>query len=87
MENKDLLIKMVGESAFPVKTDMADGSSIESMGMSLRDYFAAKAMQGDWAAQTEDTGYYSPQSADVILDNAAELYYRMADAMLRARGK
>ncbi|OBU11731.1 hypothetical protein [Morganella psychrotolerans] len=54
---------------------------------SLRDYFAAKAMQGDWAAQTEDTGYYSPQSSDVILDNAAELYYRMADAMLRAREK
>ncbi|HHZ8506561.1 TPA: hypothetical protein ACWL6U_004112 [Morganella morganii] len=54
-------------------------------GMTLRDYFAAKAMQGDWAAQTEDTGYYSPQSDDVILDNAAELYYRMADAMLRAR--
>lgn len=54
---------------------------------SLRDMFAAKAMQGDWAAQTEDTGYYSPQSADVILDNAAELYYRMADAMLRAREK
>lgn len=55
--------------------------------MTLRDYFAAKAMQGDWAAQTEDTGYYSPKSSDVILDNAAELYYRMADAMLRAREK
>lgn len=54
---------------------------------SLRDMFAAKAMQGDWAAQTEDTGYYSPKSSDVILDNAAELYYRMADAMLKAREK
>ncbi|MEM8325284.1 hypothetical protein Q4S25_18650 [Morganella morganii] len=54
---------------------------------SLRDMFAAKAMQGDWASQTEDTGYYSTKSSDVILDNAAELYYRMADAMLRAREK
>ncbi|MGJ7133153.1 hypothetical protein [Morganella morganii] len=56
-------------------------------GMTLRDYFAAKAMQGDWATQTEDMGYFPPQSADVILDNTAELYYRMADAMLRAREK
>ncbi len=87
MEHKISLLKRAGESVFPVKIDMVDGSSIESMGMSMRDYFAAKAMQGDWAAQTEDTGYYSPQSADVILDNAAELYYRMADAMLRAREK
>lgn len=87
MEHKISLLKRAGESAFPVKIDMGDGSKIEGMGMSLRDYFAAKAMQGDWAAQTEDTGYYSPQSADVILDNAAELYYRMADAMLRAREK
>ncbi len=87
MENKDLLIKVVGESAFPVKTDMADGSSIESMGMSLRDYFAAKAMQGDWAAQSNEVGYFSPQSTDEQLNNGAELYYRMADAMLRAREK
>lgn len=61
-----------------------DGSNTAA---SLRDMFAAKAMQGDWASQTEDTGYYSPKSSDVILDNAAELYYRMADAMLRAREK
>lgn len=71
-----------GGSAFPVPATEWHGAD---EGMTLRDYFAAKAMQGDWAAQTEDTGYYSPQSADVILDNAAELYYRMADAMLRAR--
>ncbi|ENZ0271394.1 hypothetical protein ACGABU_003561 [Morganella morganii] len=71
-----------GGSAFPVPATELHGTDT---GMSLRDYFAAKAMQGDWAAQTEDTGYYSPKSSDVILDNAAELYYRMADAMLRAR--
>lgn len=87
MENKDLLIKMVSESAFPVKTDMVDGSSIESMGMSLRDYFAAKAMQGDWASQSAEVGYFTTKSTDKNLDNAAELYYRMADAMLRAREK
>ena len=67
--------------------DETEVQSLTVNDATLRDYFAAKAMQGDWAAQTEDTGYYSPQSADVILDNAAELYYRMADAMLRAREK
>ncbi len=80
MENKDLLIKMVGESAFPVKTDMADGSSIESMGMSLRDYFAAKAMQG----------LLSDPNAGMLDDDMnhwAALSYKMADAMLRAREK
>lgn len=87
MENKDLLIKMVGESAFPVKTDMADGSSIESMGMSLRDYFAAKAMQGDWSCQSGDSGYFIDCVNDDAINEAGELYYRMADAMLRAREK
>lgn len=77
MENKDLLLKMVGESAFPVKTDMADGSSIESMGMSLRDYFAAKAM----AALIEDGGYGSRNN------DLAKGAYSVADAMLRAREK
>ena len=87
MENKDLLIKMVSESAFPVKTDMSDGSSIESMGMSLRDYFAAKAMQGDLAAQDGNTGYYGNSTPVKFLMDRAEFYYRMADAMLRAREK
>lgn len=83
MENKDLLIKMVGESAFPVKTDMADGSSIESMGMSLRDYFAAKAMQG----------IITTAAAPILTslagldDDIAKTAYEMADAMLRAREK
>lgn len=53
----------------------------------LRDYFAAKVMQGDWASQSAEVGYFTPKSTDKNLDNAAELYYRMADAMLRAREK
>lgn len=80
MENEDLLLKMVGESAFPVKTDMADGSSIESMGMSLRDYFAAKAMQA-WVSQIP------PEMMEDMMSRWAENSYEMADAMLRAREK
>lgn len=81
MENKDLLIKMVGESAFPVKTDMADGSSIESMGMSLRDYFAAKAMQG--ILVNTERNEFSFGKVNEIASKA----YELADAMLRAREK
>jgi hypothetical protein len=47
-------------------------------GMELRDYFAAKALQGFCAA--EDTGNWSRSEM-------AEASYQMADAMLRAREK
>lgn len=52
----------------------------------LRDYFAAKAMQGDWATERMDSGYWSQDDIDVIFKDKAETYYRMADAMLKARG-
>ena len=52
----------------------------------LRDKFAMAAMQSDWTAQSEDCGYYTSDSSDEQLLNGAELYYRMADAMLKARG-
>ncbi|PND34560.1 hypothetical protein C1I89_10290 [Achromobacter pulmonis] len=47
------------------------------MGMTLRDYFAAKAMQGDIAAGADKR----PDVAD-----CAAWAYKMADAMLAARG-
>jgi hypothetical protein len=47
-------------------------------GMTLRDYFAAKAMQGELASQ-------SPENEYTNLDALAALSYRMADAMLKAR--
>ena len=54
-------------------------------GMSLRDYIAAKAMQGDWSTQNPETGEWPNDAKDVSLFNRAQLYYRMADAMLKAR--
>ena len=61
-----------GGPAFPVEQHDKDG-------MTLRDYFAAKAMQGlladpDWRQDTtfEDTAYAA---------------YEQADAMLKARGQ
>ena len=54
-------------------------------GASLRDYFAAKAMQGDWAAQGAACGMFVPDSDDELFARSARMYFRMADAMLAAR--
>jgi hypothetical protein len=48
-------------------------------GMTLRDYFAAKAMQGFLA--NSKTAY------DVSYEQFAEIFYGMADAMLKARAE
>jgi hypothetical protein len=51
-----------------------------SNGMTLRDYFAAKFMQGFIAAPDRDTEY-----SHVTKDECAKRAYEMADAMLQAR--
>jgi hypothetical protein len=48
--------------------------------MTLRDYFAAKAMQGWLATYPNDMAVQ-----DVSPTNIADFAYRMADAMLKAR--
>jgi hypothetical protein len=65
-----------GGPAFP------DGSTNEwgnayNGGMTLRDYFAAKAMQGLLAGITPTTVWSH--------DEVAETAYKVADAMLKAR--
>lgn len=51
-----------------------------TMGMTLRDYFAAKAMQGMLAANGDSNGYLEYEEKTVAA-NA----YRLADAMLKSR--
>lgn len=46
--------------------------------LTLRDYFAAKAMQGELASQDPTEAYNN-------FDALAVLAYRVADAMLKAR--
>ena len=55
-----------------------------SEGMTLRDYFAAKALQGMLAADAlmKAAAYVSPEENERLM---AEACYAMADAMLRAR--
>jgi hypothetical protein len=59
-------------------------------GMSLRDYFAAKAMQGELASMQDpeaDVCGVALDAPDVTFDRLARHYYRLADAMLKARKK
>lgn len=64
----------IDEAAFPIVHP--DGQGVQYYGMSLRDYFAAKAMQGRLAV---------PGYVDVEQD--AAMAYKMADAMLKERAK
>jgi hypothetical protein len=68
-----------GGSAFPLQDwDPAIRSARLHLGMSLRDYFAAKAMH---AAIIEDC------NVDATDESIAKVAYRVADAMLAERNK
>jgi len=64
-----------GGPAFPGMDYVAQDGKKNPEGMTLRDYFAAKAMQAYWS------------DPDVASDHktAAAWAYEMADAMLKAR--
>ena len=78
------------EPAFPICGSLSDN---QFNGMTLRDYFAAKAMQAEIITSTSDA---TPESVQALLDaaDAAERTpqdqvafhaYKWADAMLKAR--
>lgn len=75
--------KDTGGAAFPwvesyVNVDKGERyENYGDAGMTLRDYFAAKAMQGELASGR----------ASNHLDSIASRSYAIADAMLRARGQ
>ena len=52
-------------------------------GMSLRDYFAAKALPIAWTAFAD--GYFEAEGWDSINEGVAVCAYQIADAMLAAR--
>ena len=63
-----------GGPAFPRVVEQPNGYMKAVEGMTLRDYFAAKALQG--------------MSADISDEvRAARWCYEMADAMIQARGE
>jgi hypothetical protein len=63
----------MNERAFPTGT----GVTPYNPGMTLRDYFAAKAMQG-FAAMSDVDGFSS-------VEKMAEMSYKWADAMMKVR--
>lgn len=69
-----------GGSAFPYSALMPSGPTMfaDSEGMTLRDYFAAKAMQGLLELAPKDKQQWTNKLT-------AETAYKMADAMLEAR--
>lgn len=71
------------QSAFWTESDNPyDSADFGGRGMTLRDHFAGLAMQGDMS--------FDPLSPGIDyekLQKYASHYYRIADAMLRARGE
>lgn len=79
-----------GGPAFPVTLSEDHGQpSWHPNGMTLRDYFAAKAMQGHWSNangnSTLDWMEANPDLEEGELRIVAKLAYAQADAMLKAR--
>ena len=74
-----------GGPAFPTDNEAQTGPNTwHHSGMTLRDYFAAKAMQGFCAS--EYGGVMPPSgSGENWQDATARTAYEIADAMLRAR--
>lgn len=76
-----------GGPAFPVSEELdrsiCTGSHYGSLGMTLRDYFAAKAMQ----ALTQALLRQTPSLGDWFPAEISAMAYQQADAMLAERDK
>jgi hypothetical protein len=79
--NKPIGVNMKNQPAFPCQYDeyFPLGN-----GMTLRDYFAAKAMQGQLSILENVTALAREQ---IKLEDVCIASYEVADAMLKARGE
>ena len=68
-----------GGPAFPASYYTDDGEFAKRDGMTLRDYLAAKAMQAYFADP-------NVVFASDVIEAGSRAAYRIADAMLKARG-
>ena len=80
----------MNEPAFPVPSYVnAQGEThdVEFTGMTLRDYFAAKAMYAMYVTsfEWESTGIVRDPHHMAIMEEMAKDAYGIADAMLKAR--
>lgn len=75
-----------GGCAFPFSIEIDDNKSMAySHGMTLRDYFAAKAMQGLLTIPVATLSESKTDEHERLDSYLAHLSYTMADAMLKAR--
>ncbi len=77
-------MKYNGGSAFPIPLDNSPGAYSADPGMTLRDYFAAKALVGMLANDGPEPSF---PSFDKLAASMAEVAYQYADAMLAERDK
>ena len=74
-------MKLTGGPAFPTLAD--NGHAMNQDGMTLRDWFAGKVVQGLWANATALAQMPAGSEAAAI----ASVAYEVADAMLKERSK
>lgn len=60
-------------------------STPDGNGMTLRDWFAGQALEGDMASQSTGIGEFTSLTSDKQLKERAAFFFRFADAMLAAR--
>lgn len=81
IDGENVMSKETGGQAFPF-TPHIESKNTEELGMTLRDYFAAKAMHGMLS---------NPGMWDLLNERHAQLVakdaYIMSDAMLKARNQ
>lgn len=75
------MVKHEDERAFPVTVEDGHGESMTNLGMSLRDYFAAKAAVGLMGRSWNNI------TGTELIALWATSAYAMADAMLAERAK
>lgn len=79
-----------GGPAFPASGEVICDNGhyeLKQEGMSLLDWFAGMALQGDMASQSTDICEWGNNTRDEFLQERAKFLYRFADAMLTERNK
>lgn len=83
-EHTDVLVKM--QQVGDISAEQLIKLSRQLSGMTLRDYFAAKAMQSWVAATTKSYIHCGDHQIEMVdFSRIAEAAYNQADAMLKAR--
>jgi hypothetical protein len=78
------MTKDTGGPAFPTTMHNYGDGKYASDGMTLRDYFAAKSLQGI-CANPDDSHAPEDETYDQYVDEITRCAYKIAEAMLKAR--